>query len=45
MAKAKQTHAQPQSASTGKYVTKEYAKAHPKTTFTEAPTSSGKKKS
>ncbi len=33
----KQTHSQPQDAGTGKYVTKEYAKEHPKTTFTEKP--------
>lgn len=41
MAKEKkgQTHPQPQSADTGKYVTETYAKAHPKTTFTEKPKS------
>lgn len=32
-----QTHPQPQSASTGKFVTKEFADKHPKTTFTEKP--------
>lgn len=30
-------HPQPQDAGTGKYVTKEYAEKHPKTTFTEKP--------
>jgi hypothetical protein len=32
-----QTHSQPQSAVTGKYVTSTYAAKHPKTTFTEKP--------
>ncbi len=30
-------HSQPQDAGTGRFVTKEYAEKHPKTTFTEAP--------
>ena len=37
-----QTHPQPQSAITGKYVTEKYAATHPKTTFTEKP-KTGKK--
>lgn len=38
MAKSKgQTHSQPQSAATGKFVTEKYAQQHPKTTFTEKP--------
>ena len=39
MAKASkgQTHPQPQTADTGRYVTKEYAAKHPKETFTEKP--------
>jgi hypothetical protein len=37
-----QTHPQPQSAITGKYVTEKYAVTHPKTTFTEKPKAKGK---
>ncbi len=40
----KQTHVQPQSAITGRFVTQQYANTHPKTTFTEKPKPSGKKK-
>ena len=40
----KQTHSQPQSAITGRYVTQAYANRHPKTTFTEKPKPGGKKK-
>lgn len=41
---SKQPHPQPQSADTGRYVTKDYADKHPKTTFTEKPKpNSGKK--
>lgn len=35
------THNQPQSAVTGKFVTKSYAAKHPKTTFTEKPKKGG----
>ena len=38
-----QSHAQPQSAATGQFVTQAYANAHPKTTFTEKPKPSSKK--
>ncbi len=35
--KSGQTHSQPQSAITGRFVKESYAKSHPKTTFTEKP--------
>ena len=44
MSIGKQTHPQPQSAITGKYVTEKYAQQHPKTTFTEKPKNSSSKK-
>ena len=42
--KGGQTHSQPQSAVTGRYVTQSYANTHPKTTFTEKPKPSNGKK-
>ena len=40
--KGGQTHPQPQSAKTGRFVTQDYANKHPNTTFTEKPKPSKK---